>query len=365
MQKFQDYFGRNFYVDDNLSSAEDEDVKNERKRINYDVENNRIQDVLSIYHLRKTYSHVVAVNDLTFGIHNRECFGMLGVNGAGKTTTFGMLVGDIASSDGDAFLFDETETISLHKNLKWFQSKLGYCPQFDALLTLITGEETLYFFARILGIPQENMKRDIDNLIGMVGLEKEAHQIAESYSGGTKRKLSIAIALLGNPKVLLLDEPTTGIDPISRRKIWKTLNYIKKNLDCSILLSSHSMDECEELCSRLAIMVSGRFRCLGSTQELKAKYGQGFTVIITLKNFKGNDVDSYVIKLQTEMQKLLSSAVMRDKHESFLYFRIADPKEKWSNIFRQMITLNEMFDFEDYYVSETTLEQIFLTLARA
>ena len=123
-------------------------------------------------------------------------------------------------------------------------------------LDKLTGEETLYLFARLRGIPAAFLARDIQNLIKMVGLEAYAKKRTDTYSGGNRRKLSLAIALVGNPPLLFLDEPSAGVDPAARRKIWQTLGYLKRNFHCSIVLTSHSMEECEALCSRIGIMVS-------------------------------------------------------------------------------------------------------------
>ena len=207
------------------------------------------------------------------------------------------------------------------------------------------------------------MARDIKNLIKMVGLDAHAKKRTETYSGGNKRKLSIAISLVGNPPILFLDEPSAGVDPAARRKIWQTLGYLKRNFNSSIVLTSHSMEECEALCSRIGIMVNGRFRCLGPTQHLRSKYGQGYSITISLRKEHESD-QVYVSNVQREMAKLIPSSMMRDYHQSLMHYQVTDPNEKWSNLFKQMGCLNDQFDLEDYFVSDTTLEQIFITFAR-
>ncbi len=181
---------------------------------------------------------------------------------------------------------------------------------------------------------------------------------------------------MGNPPLIFLDEPSAGVDPAARRKIWQTLGYLKRHFKSSIVLTSHviidtfylqnilinsithqSMEECEALCARIGIMVNGRFRCLGSTQHLRSKYGQGYSVTISLKKqFEANQ--EYLNSVQQGVTSLLPSALMKDYHQCLLHYHIPDPNEKWSNIFRQMSALNERFDFEDYVVSDTTLEQV-------
>ena len=371
---------------------EDLDVLQERARIEDQMNKHSINnDLLTIHHLTKQFNvdknqnHLTAVDSLTFGIHHEECFGLLGVNGAGKTTTFSMLTGDLLPTSGDAYINNiNSSRYQYHKfydslinNMRQFQQSIGYCPQFDALLTKLTGTEMLYLFGRLRGIPKANLDRDVHNLIKMTSLGAHAGHQIDSYSGGTRRKLSIAIALIGSPPLLLLDEPTSGVDPVARRKIWQTLEYLKRHFATSIVLTSHSMEECEALCSRIGIMVNGKFCCIGSPQHLRSKYGQGYWVTISLKRNISqsygsvDDLKTRQIHIQNEINKIqlaiisvLPSAVLKDSHQSLMLFHITDPMEKWSNIFRQMSHLDEQFNFEDYHVSDTTLEQIFIMFSR-
>ncbi|KAH9405759.1 hypothetical protein TYRP_014055, partial [Tyrophagus putrescentiae] len=318
--------------------SEDSDVDKERVRIEEEVSRDRfaLSDLLVVNKLGKKFGNFTAVDQLTFGVHYNECFGLLGVNGAG----------DLLPSSGNAYV--QGGQFGLIENLKEFQ---------------LTGEETLYLFARLRGVPQAYIRRDVSNLVKMVGLEAHASKRTDTYSGGNQRKLCLAIALMGNPPLIFLDEPSAGVDPAARRKIWQTLGYLKRHFKSSIVLTSHSMEECEALCARIGIMVNGRFRCLGSTQHLRSKYGQGYSVTISLKKqFEANQ--EYLNSVQQGVTSLLPSALMKDYHQCLLHYHIPDPNEKWSNIFRQMSALNERFDFEDYVVSDTTLEQIFILFAR-
>ena len=165
-----------------------------------------------------------------------------------------MLVGDLAPSDGTAYI----KNFNLRNDLKSFQNNIGYCPQFDSLLDNLTGEEMLFLFGRLRGIREKNLKQTVDCIVRMVDLTKHAKFVCSTYSGGNKRKLSLGMALIGLPKIIFLDEPTSGVDSEARRKIWKTLVSVKEKFNCSIVLTSHSMDECEALCSRIAIMVAGK-----------------------------------------------------------------------------------------------------------
>ena len=340
----------------------DSDVEKEKVRIEEEVMTpSRISDLLTVCKLSKNFGNFTAVDEISFGVHYDECFGFLGVNGAGKTTTFSMLTGDLLPSSGNAYI--KNGQFSLLDNTRLFQRNIGYCPQFDALLENLTGEETLYLFARLRGVSKRFIKRDIENLIQMVGLEQHSQKLTSAYSGGNRRKLSIAVALIGSPCLIFLDEPSAGVDPAARRKIWQTLGYIKRNLKSSILFTTHSLEECEALCSRIAIMVNGKIRCLGSTQHLRNKYGQGYSVAIRLKRENQSNGECFH-QIETEIVQRLPSAILKDYHQCLLHYHITDPNETWANIFNQMNGLNEKFMFEDYIVSDTTLEQIFLMFAR-
>ncbi len=158
--------------------------------------------------------------------------------------------------------------------------KIGYCPQFDALIEELTGRETLNIFAMIRGIPRSQIEEASQKLADKLNFSQHLDKPVKSYSGGTKRKLSTALALIGDPQVIFLDEPTTGMDPGAKRQLWNVL-INERNRGKSLILTSHSMEECEALCTRLAIMVQGQFKCLGSTQHLKNKFSKGF--ILTIK----------------------------------------------------------------------------------
>lgn len=213
-----------------------------------------------------------------FFIHRAECFGLLGVNGAGKTSTFKMLTGDHRISSGEAYV----RGISLKNNMPAVHKIIGYCPQFDALIEDLTGRETLELFSLLRGISPYDIPLLSLRLATDLNFMKHIDKKVSEYSGGNKRKLSTAVALIGNPCVVYLDEPTTGMDPGAKRNLWNMVSKVR-NAGKSIVLTSHSMEECEALCTRLAIMVNGEFKCLGSAQHLKNKFSKGFTLSIKVQ----------------------------------------------------------------------------------
>lgn len=360
----------------------EDDVAEEKRRIDDVISSGRHEDPLVVETLSKHFypnhslirsllphslfphSHpLAAVKGVSFGVHEKECFGLLGTNGAGKTSTFRMITGDLFPSSGNA----HHGQFNVIHSLSQFQLNLGYCPQFDPLLDKLTGREMLHLFGRLRGLSGDRLKIVSNDLIEMAGLKKYADKTTETYSGGNKRKLSLVLAIIGHPKVLLLDEPTSGVDPSSRRKIWNMLALIRNRFNSSIVLTSHSMQECESICSRIGIMVAGQLRCLGSVQHLRNKYGQGFTVMVKLKREmiqSPAEGTEYVDRIKSFILKEIPSAVIRDIHESVINYHVTDPSLPWSTLFQVLQLAKDTFSLEDFSVSDTSLEQIFIAFAQ-
>lgn len=239
--------------------------------------------------IQSTFKFCIISNKF-LNLHSGECFGLLGVNGAGKTSAFKMLVGDENISMGDAWI----DGISIKSNLNKVHKRIGYCPQFDALIDDLTGRETLKIFALLRGIPRKYINDVAVQLAEDLNFTKHLDKMTKQYSGGNKRKLSTALTLIGDPSVIYLDEPTSGMDVGARRQLWNMI-IRTRNSGRSIVLTSHSMEECEVLCNRLAIMVNGEFKCLGSVQHLKNKFSKGF--FLTIKAGFDEDASRLNIKL--------------------------------------------------------------------
>uniref|UniRef100_A0A8B9KL07 P-type phospholipid transporter n=1 Tax=Astyanax mexicanus TaxID=7994 RepID=A0A8B9KL07_ASTMX len=332
---------------------EDEDVARERERVHKGGAEN---DLLRICDLTKVYTGmpVPAVDRICVGVPAAECFGLLGINGAGKTTTFKMLTGDITASGGEAFLNGysmRTEMGQVHQNM-------GYCPQFDAIDDLLTGREHLEFYARLRGVPEQEVASVAEWGIQKLGLVKYSNKSAGTYSGGNKRKLSTAMSLIGCPPVVFLDEPTTGMDPKARRFLWDCiLSVIKEGR--SVILTSHSMEECEALCTRMAIMVNGQFKCLGSIQHLKNRFGDGYTVIVRVQ---GGATDLSAV--EDFVNRSFPGSVLKEKHHNTLQYQIPYTEGALSHMFNQFSKNQHALGVEDYSVSQTTLDQVFVNFAR-
>jgi len=213
----------------------------------------------------------VAVKGVSFGVQTGEVFGFLGINGAGKTTTLQMLSGDVLPSSGTAKL-GGYDILSQQPQVRRL---LGYTPQFDALLDPLTVREHLELYARIKGVSETALKGQVDTKLVEMDLTKFANKKAMSLSGGNKRKLSVACAMMGNPAIVFLDEPSTGMDPVARRFMWSVISRIAADKHSSVILTTHSMEEVQALCQRVGIMVGGQLQCIGSIQHLKNRFGQG------------------------------------------------------------------------------------------
>ncbi|KAM3612690.1 uncharacterized protein V6R79_012850 [Siganus canaliculatus] len=332
---------------------EDEDVARERHRI---VQGLGQGDILELRELTKVFKRKQkpAVDRLCVGIPPGECFGLLGVNGAGKTTTFKMLTGDTLVTSGEAFLARK----SILREIDQVHQNMGYCPQFDSINELLTGREHLELYAVLRGIPEKEVCDVAEWGIRKLGLVKYADKAAGSYSGGNMRKLSTAMALIGAPPVVFLDEPTTGMDPKARRALWNCIHSVIKE-GRSVVLTSHSMEECEALCTRMAIMVNGRFRCLGSVQHLKNRFGDGYTIILRVA---GPDPD--LLPVMKFIESELSGSTLKEKHRNMLQYQLPSARTSLTHIFSVLAKNKDMLRIEDYSVTQTTLDQVFVNFAK-
>jgi ABC-type multidrug transport system ATPase subunit len=302
---------------------EDDDVAEERNRIAAMNEDDKQREALVVDNLSKRYgfSSIPAVNRLTFAVPHRQCFGLLGFNGSGKTTTFRMLVGDLRPTGG---YISRTN-----------KESIGYCPQDDIGFSALTVQQSIDFICRLHGLRPSSL----NNLIlSQFQLEKYRNRLVSHLSGGTRRRLHLALCLIGSPTLLLLDEPTAKVDPLLRNHIRLILHH--RPVDTSIVFASHSMLECEQLCDRLTILVHGNARCLGSPQHLKEKYGTEYRIRLTLLRPPLN---------VPELERV-------DNSNEYTY-----PKSSLADLFQLLEHLVEQnIIASNYTVQLTSLEHIFL-----
>ncbi|XP_030381665.1 ATP-binding cassette sub-family A member 3-like [Scaptodrosophila lebanonensis] len=276
------------------TKEKDKDVLKEEKRVSEMTEEDIEAQNLVLDHAVKAYGKLVAVREISLAVKAYECFGLLGLNGAGKTSTFNMIVGEQLIDSGNIYI----KGISVKSNARKALRHVGYCPQVDTYWNFLTGRESLHIVFQLHRV----QKADINNLVEQVAkyfqFREHLDKLVRNYSGGTKRKFTSALCALGST-LMCLDEPTTGIDPAATREIWDVLTRIR---DCgkSLLLTSHSMEECEALCSRLAIMVNGQFCCLGSLQHIKSRFSMG--MVIQIKVSDKDELDRAKANMKRESQ---------------------------------------------------------------
>ncbi|XP_047570303.1 phospholipid-transporting ATPase ABCA3-like isoform X2 [Lutra lutra] len=337
--------------------SEDDDVQYERNRI-LEQPQESLNFTVLIKELTKIYftcPAVLAVRNISLGIQKKECFGLLGLNGAGKSTTFKILTGEETATSGDVFI----ENLSITKNLLEVRSKIGYCPQFDALLDYMTAREIMVMYARLWGVPETQITQYVNKLLQSLNLELYADTFIYTYSGGNKRRLSNAIALMGKPSVIFLDEPSTGMDPVARRLLWNTVTRARESGKV-IIITSHSMEECDALCTRLAIMVKGKFMCLGSPQHLKNKFGN---VYILKVKFKMDTDENELEDFKTYIATVFPGSELKQENQGILNYYIPREDNGWGKVFGILEEVKEKFSLEDYSISQITLEQVFLNFA--
>lgn len=299
--KLQALFAWKPSVDDVSSSSGlqplmlDEDVANEVERIDAGDDQ---QDVVVCKHLRKVWPSTgqVAVQDATFGIQRGTVFGLLGVNGSGKTSTLKMLSGEVLPTSGTATI--NQLDILLEQNK--VRRMIGYVPQFDALLDLLTVREHLELYGKLKGLRGADLEASVVQKMRDLRLEEFALRCAGTLSGGNKRKLSVAIALIGNPLLILADEPTTGVDALNRRFLCDTLSNYSKRFGAAVVLTTHSFEEIESLATRVGILYAGQFKMLGSIQHLKSRFGKGIVFRVRLEAPTAQEVDAIVQRLTSQ-----------------------------------------------------------------
>ena len=233
--------------------------------------------LVEVRSLTKRFGALTAVDGVSFDIGAGEAFGMLGPNGAGKTTTVSMMCGLLAPTTGDVVI----DGHSILTNGMAVRRTIGVVPQDIALYPTLTARENLVFFARMQDVPPGDIARRVDRVLEIVQLADRQHGRIETYSGGMKRRVNIAVGLLNEPKLLILDEPTVGVDPQSRNSILETLKDLNRQ-GMTLLYTSHYMEEVEFLCTHIAIIDHGRVIADGDQNSLRLQAGNKDVITIQL-----------------------------------------------------------------------------------
>ncbi|GJN82200.1 hypothetical protein PLIIFM63780_005737 [Purpureocillium lilacinum] len=279
----------------------DDEMANELTRV---TSSGTHEDGLRVMHLTKSFGKNTAVDNVTFGVKRGEVFALLGPNGAGKSTTISLIRGDLKPSHNGGDVFVEEQSVT--ENLAAARTHLGVCPQIDAL-DQMTVREHLEFYARVRGVA--DIQHNVSAVLRAVGLEAFESRMGHALSGGNKRKLSLGIALMGNPTVVLLDEPSSGLDAASKRIMWRTLAATVHGR--SILLTTHSMEEADALAGRAGILAR-RMLALGTPDDLRHRFGDALHVHLVSASAPRTS-DAEVERITTWIKETLPSATLDTK----------------------------------------------------
>ncbi|KAK1330897.1 hypothetical protein QTO34_008839 [Cnephaeus nilssonii] len=344
--------------------GEDEDVQMERVRTATALNSTNFDEKPAIIAscLRKEYTvkrkhcfskkkKKIATRNVSFCVRKGEVLGLLGHNGAGKSTSIKVITGDTKPTAGQVLLKGSSEGDPL--------GFLGYCPQENGLWPNLTVREHLDVFAAVKGLRKADATVTITRLVDALKLQEELKRPVKALSEGIKRKLCFALSILGNPSVVLLDEPSTGMDPAGQQQMWQAIRASFNNTERGALLTTHYMAEAEALCDRVAIMVAGRLRCIGSIQHLKSKFGKDYLLEMKVKTL------AHVEPLHSEILRLFPQAARQERYSSLMVYKLpVEDVRPLAQAFFKLEKVKQSFDLEDYSLSQSTLEQVFLELSK-
>ncbi|XP_023876119.2 ABC transporter A family member 7 isoform X1 [Quercus suber] len=335
------------------------DVSQETEKVEQLLLESNSSSAIIVDNLKKVYPGrdgnpaKFAVKGLSLAVTEGECFGMLGPNGAGKTSFISMMIGLTKPTSGGAYV----QGMDIRTQMDGIYTSMGVCPQHDLLWETLTGREHLLFYGRLKNLKGSALTQAVEESLKSVNLFNGGvgDKKAGKYSGGMKRRLSVAISLIGDPKVVYMDEPSTGLDPASRSNLWNVVKRAKQNR--AIILTTHSMEEAEVLCDRLGIFVDGSLQCIGNPKELKARYGGSYVFTMTTSSDHEQDVDNLVRHLSPNANKIYHISGTQKfelpKHD----VRIAD-------VFQAVENAKSRFTVFAWGLADTTLEDVFIKVAR-
>jgi len=302
--------------------------------------------IIAVEDLVKRYNGFMAVDGVSFDIKRGEIFGLLGPNGAGKSTIISILCCLLKATSGRVVI----DGFDIGRNVSDIKKIIGVVPQEISLYHTLTARENLRFYGRIYGLSGKTLKNRIEALLEMVGLTDRADDLLEGYSGGMKRRINIAVALLHNPMILFLDEPSTGVDPQSRRRIYDTIQELNRQ-GTTVLLTTHQMEDAEKLCHRIAIVDRGKLIALDTLEGLLTLVGESDIIQVMAKEIPPASVES--IRQIDEVQKVsMDSGIMT--------IQLVRGRESLAGIVDRLISGGTKV--ESISIREPDLETLFLHL---
>ena len=302
--------------------------------------------IITVNNLSKRYDNFTAVNGVSFEIKRGEIFGLLGPNGAGKSTIISILCCLLEPSSGRVTI----DGLDLQKDDTAIKRIIGVVPQEISLYHTLTARENLEFYAKIYGLSGKALKSRIEELLDMVGLTERADERVEGYSGGMKRRINIAVALLHSPKILFMDEPSTGVDPQSRKRIYDTIWDLNRQ-GMTVLLTTHQMEDAEKLCHRIAIVDEGKLIALDTLEGLLKLVGKSDMIQVVAKEITTETVES--LKRIEQVQKV-------SVDEDNMTIQLVRGRELLAGIIDTMVSSGTKV--ESIQIKEPDLETLFLHL---
>ncbi|KAF9109547.1 ATP-binding cassette sub- A member 1 [Mortierella sp. AM989] len=346
---------------------DDDDVKAERLlALDSDFETQaricNLQKVFQESQFRKSPLDKIAVKDLCLTLQEGKLLALLGQNGAGKSTTMNMLSGLTKSTGGDAMFYG----LSMNSEMAEIRSMMGVCPQHDILFGDMTAEEHIQLYAGLKNVPKHDIPRLTEERLKAVRLWNVKDKLSHTYSGGMKRRLSMVISTLGDPKIIFLDEPTTGMDPTNRRHVWSFIEKFKQGR--IIILTTHSMEEADILGDRICVMAHGRLRAIGNSIHLKNKFGAGYRISLVT-----DPSNTEYVKSQIESK--VPDCILKDDSAGALLYQFPPTSMRsiprlveWLESNGAASTRNTSTNvhplIQGYGISQTSLEEVFLKLIR-
>lgn len=321
------------------------DLMSERKRLASPNTDLRVENA------SRKFGKNLAADDVTFAVQTSEIFALLGPNGAGKSTIISMIRGDIKPSNPGSKI--DVAGHSVLTSAVAARASLGVCPQFDSADAL-TVRETLQFFAKIRGV--KDVDHNVSTVVSVCGIEQWADQLAQKLSGGTKRKLSLAVALVGNPQVLILDEPSSALDANAKRTLWRCLQTIAKRR--AVLLTTHSMEEADALADRIGI-VSSRMLALGGREELKRRAGDAYHIHIVSRSAPRTTPQELQAMKEWISTTYPAAVISRETQGGQVRFEVPVEGNNIASLIRSLEGSKEHLGMEYYSVGKATLDEVF------
>ncbi|XP_026557496.1 ATP-binding cassette sub-family A member 5 isoform X1 [Pseudonaja textilis] len=351
---------------------EDEDVTAERLRVKELITCQSCEEkpAVLVHCLQKEYDEKgdfllgrkikkVATNCVSLCVKKGEILGVLGPNGAGKSTLINILVGEVEPNSGQVLMGDFNSGDNNEDDSMRF---VGYCPQTNPLWPEITLQEHFEIYGAIKGMNESDLKEVIKCISSALDFKEQLQKKVKKLGAGIKRKLCFALSMLGSPHITLLDEPSTGMDPKAKQHMWKAIRAAFKSKKRAAILTTHYMEEAEAVCDRVAILVSGKLRCIGTVQHLKTKFGKGYFLEMKLKEVPDLQMKE---QLQRAVLRIFPNGRPQESFRSILSYKI--PKEDVHSLalsFSKLEEAKHAFNIEEYSFSQATLEQVFVELAK-